>query len=92
VRLVLFQIFFKEDEEVSVGLGFSERGTCFGRKRRFADVEETVFGCDDDGLSLHFVAKRGCPPRDGGGEVKLSFPIAERVTRWGNRLGYRRVG
>ena len=34
------------------------------------------FGCDD-GLSLH-IAKRGCPP-DGGGEVKLSFPIAKEL-------------
>ena len=34
------------------------------------------FGCDD-GLSLH-VAKRGCPP-DGGGEGKLSFPIAKEL-------------
>ena len=34
------------------------------------------FGCDD-GLSLH-IAKRGCPS-DGGGEVKLSFPIAKEL-------------
>jgi RNA 3'-terminal phosphate cyclase-like protein len=34
------------------------------------------FGCDE-GLSLH-IAKRGCPP-DGGGEVKLTFPIAKEL-------------
>jgi hypothetical protein len=78
-----------------VGLGFSERGELVSDgKDVLPMLKKRLFGCDfDDGLSLHFVAKRGCPPRDGGGEVKLSFPIiAERVTRWGNRLGYRRVG
>jgi len=67
-----------------VGLGFSERGELVSDGKDVLPMLKKRFGCDfDDGLSLHFVAKRGCPPRDGGGEVKLSFPIAERVTRGG---------
>jgi len=54
VRLVLFQIFFKEDEEVSVGLGFSERGELVSDgKDVLPMLKKRLFGCDfDDGFEF----------------------------------------
>jgi hypothetical protein len=94
VRLVLFQIFFKEDEEVSVGLGFGERGELVSDgKDVLPMLKKRLFGCDfDDGFEFALCRQErvSAKRRRRRGEVVVSNR-GKSYPR-GNRLGYRRVG